>query len=545
MPGRSMWNSMISVGVLAALVAGCDVVGSDEEATANGVIVGIAEPKHLLPSNTIEPNGGEVLSALFYPLVEFDGNRTPVPAAAKSIKPDALNKVWTITLKPGLTFSNGEPVTSDSYLDAWNYGAYGPNAQAAAYFFAPIDGFAALQSVDPDGPNGAQQTAAPRGRTMVGLKKVDDSTFTVTLSAPFAGWDSVLGAAAFYPLPKAAFAAPGVIAAGFEDAIIGNGPFKLSGKWQHGSRIKVEKVAHFPGTAPKVDEIIWKIYDKPDDADADLVDGHLDVQPQVPVDRLEKARGELGSRLQTSPNSSFTFVGFPAYQPEYANRNVRRALSMAIDRKAITDRIFHGSQAPATAFVAPVVPGYRADSCGANCQYRPAEAKQLYTASNGPKDVRITYNTDGGNKAWADAVCDQIHTSLGVNCTGVGVATFADLLARADRREPVGMIRGGWVMDYPLMQDFLSELYATGSSSNHYGYSNPAFDSLLANGTEEPTRADAIKRWQQAENILAQDMPIIPLRFGLNVYGHSKRVTDVSVDMFQRVDVYSIRVISP
>ena len=98
-------------------------------------------------------------------------------------------------------------------------------------------------------------------------------------------------------------------------------------------------------------------------------------------------------------------------------------------------------------------------------------------------------------------------------------------------------------MDYPLMEDYLGPLYSTGGSSNYYGYSNPAFDSLVKEGAAAPTPAEAIKKWQQAEDILAQDMPVIPLRFGQNVYGYSERVTNVTVDLFQKVDIYKIEVI--
>src|SRR5690348_11769922 len=97
-------------------------------------------------------------------------------------------------------------------------------------------------------------------------------------------------------------------------------------------------------------------------------------------------------------------------------------------------------------------------------------------------------------------------------------------------------------MDYPLMEDYLTPLYSTGGSSNYYGYSNSAFDSLVKEGSAARTPADAIKKWQQAEDILAQDMPVVPLRFGQNVFGYSPKVTNVTVDLFSKVDIYNIEV---
>lgn len=540
MRGNGPWKMAAGAAAIALLAAGCSSGSSDDDETLpNSISIGIVEPESLVPTNTTEANGSQVLSSLFYPLVRFDEKSNPYLVAAESITHDKANKVWTIRLRPGFTFSNGQPVTADDYINAWNYGAYGPNAQLASYFFSKIDGYAQLQSVDPDG-KGPEKAPEPKAKKLTGLKKLNDTTFTVTLSAGFAGWESVMGYDAFYPLPKAAFSGDGVLAKDFGEAPIGNGPFKMKGKWQHDSQIQVEKVADFKGTVPKVDAITWKIYQDLGAQYADLVAGNLDVETKIPIESLASASGDLGDRLQKSPSSAFTFVGFPIYEKEFQNKNVRIALSMAIDRQEMAEQIFLGSETAATSFVSPVVAGYRPNTCGDNCVYNPTKAKQLYTQAGGPADIKISYNQDGGHKAWVDAMCNQIKSSLGVNCTGVAEPKFADLLKKVEQKQQVGLIRLGWLMDYPLMENYLGPLYTTDGSSNYYGYSNSAFDSLVREGSEAPTVAAAQKDWQDAEDILAQDMPVLPLRFGQNVFGHSERVTNVSMDLFQKVDIYQI-----
>jgi oligopeptide transport system substrate-binding protein len=544
--GNRPWKMAVGATAIALLAAGCSGGGSDDsDSTANTIVVGIGEPQHLIPTNTTETSGAQVLAALFYPLVDFDAQNKPVTVAAESVTSDD-NKVWTVKLKPGFTFSNGEAVTADSYINAWNYGAYGPNGQGASYFFERIDGYADMQSVDPDGEEGPQKAPTPKAKSLTGLKKVDDNTFTVTLSAPFAGWESVMGYTAFLPLPTAAFSAPGVIADGFEDAIVGNGPFKLKGTWQHDAQIEVTKVEGFKGTVPKVDGVNFKIYQDQKAEYADLTAGNVDVQTAIPIESLAAAPGDLGDRFQKSPNSSFQFVGFPTFQKEFSDVRVRKALSMAINRQEMTDQIFLGSQTPATGFVSPAVAGYRENTCGASCEYNPTEAKKLYDeVPNAPKKIQITYNADGGHKAWVDAMCNQIKQSLpGVDCVGTGEPKFADLLTKVEAKKPVGLIRLGWVMDYPLMENYLGPLYGTGGSSNYYGYSNKDFDNLVKEGSAAPTTDEAIKKWQEAEDILAKDMPVIPLRFGQNVYGSSERVSNVVVNPLQQVDVYQIEVVS-
>lgn len=541
MLGKRPWKMAVGAAAIALLAAGCSGGGSDDtEASDSSITIGIGEPQHLIPSNTTESNGADVNAALFYPLVDFNEKNEPVEKAAESITSDD-NKVWTVKLKPGFTFHNGEPVTADNYIDAWNYGAYGPNGQGGSYFYERIEGYADMQSVDPD-EDGPKEAPTPKAKTLTGLKKVDDTTFTVTLSAPFSGWKSVMGYTVFFPLPKAAFKSPGVLADGYEEAPIGNGPYKMRGTWQHDAQIVVDKFDGFKGDPVKVNSVTYKIYQDEQAQYADLVAGNLDVQTLIPIESLGSAPSELGDRMQKSPNSSFAFVGFPTFQKEFSNVDVRRALSMAVNRKEMTDQIFLGSQTPATSFVSPVVAGFRENTCGDNCVYNPTEAKKLYDAAGGPKDIKITYNVDGGHKAWVDAMCNQIKASLSINCTGQGEPKFADLLTKVEKKENVGLIRLGWIMDYPLMENYLGPLYGTTGSSNYYGYSNPAFDNLVKEGSAAPTPEAAIQKWQQAEDILAKDMPVLPLRYGQNVYGHSEKVTNVEVDAQQRVNLYKIEV---
>ncbi|GAA3772603.1 ABC transporter substrate-binding protein [Plantactinospora mayteni] len=524
---------------LAACGSGGDSGESDPNAT---VSVQIAEPQHLISTNTNDSSGNQVLSALFTPLVDYDEQNKPYEVAAESVT-STDNVTWTIKLKDGYTFHDGEKVTADSYLNAWNYGAYAPNGQGNSYFFEKIAGYEDLQSTDPDG-DGPQKAPEPKSDTLTGLKKVDDLTFTVTLAKPYAEFKTVLGYTAFYPLPAAAFSAPGVIKDGFEDAPIGNGPFKMKGTWQHDAKVEVERYDAYPGEKPKIAGAEFRIYQQLTAAYADVLSDNLDVDVTVPTESLSTAATDLGDRFQQSPASSFQFVAFPTFQKEFSKPDVRKAVSMAIDRDEITRSIFKESQISARSFVSPVVAGYRDDTCGESCEFNPAKAKELYQAAGGPAELKITYNGDGGHKDWVDATCNQLKANLGVECVGAAEPKFSDLLTKVDNKQPVGLIRLGWLMDYPSMENYLGPLYTTNGSSNYYGYSNPDFDRLVQEGTAAATPDEAVKKYQQAEDILAAEMPVIPLRFGQNVYAHSTRVKNVEVDLFQVVDMTKIEVVS-
>ncbi|GIF53480.1 peptide/nickel transport system substrate-binding protein/oligopeptide transport system substrate-binding protein [Asanoa ferruginea] len=539
---RLIARAVVPLVATAGLVA-CNSGDSAKVDPAGVVSIQIAEPQHLLPTNTNDASGVQVITALFEPLVNYDAEFKPVPDAAESIE-SKDHKVWTIKLKPGYTFHNGEKVTVDNYIDAWNYGAYGPNGQNNGYFFSRIDGYADTQSEkDPDG-DGPEKAPAPKAKTMSGLKKIDDLTMQVTLSEPFTEFETILGYTAFVPLPKAAFSSPGVINEDYESAPIGQGPFQMNGKWEHDAKVEVAKYDAFPGTKPKVGGVEFRIYLQPSAAYADVLSDNLDVIPQIPTESIATASDDLGDRFERSSASQFQFLAFPTYDPEFKSPEVRKAISMAIDRDEIVRSVFKGSQQSARSFVSPVVAGYRENTCGEACEYNPGKAKTLYTSNNGPAKLELSYNADGPHKDWIDATCNQLQANLGVECTTVPEAKIADLLTKVQKHDKVGIFRLGWTMDYPSMESYLGPLYATTGSSNYYGYSNPAFDKLVKEGSAAATPEESIKKYQDAEDILAKDLPVIPLRFAQNNYGYSTRVRNVVVNLFSQIDLNQIEVLS-
>lgn len=531
---------------LTLLLGGCGTAERAERGDRSDsfvVSIGIAEPQSLIPSNSTESSGSEVLNALFTALVDYDANAMPYEVAAESIT-TTDNRVWIVKLRPGWTFHNGEPVTADSYINAWNAGAWGPNAHNANYFFSKIAGYEDLNPVD--------ARTKPKARKLSGLRRIDDLTFEVTLSEPYNNFRAMLGYTAFYPLPLAAFSDldNNEIDPRFQEAPIGQGPFKMQGVWQHDQLIETVRYENYAGAVkPKVDGIAFKIYQTLTTQYQDLLAGQLDVVPQIPIENLGGAAADLGERFKQSPSSTIQILAFPTFDPRFSKPEIRRAISMAIDRDAIIDTLFLGSQRTLRSFVSPIVPGYRANTCGEACEFNPTEARELFEKSGGRRAVgeriEIAYNVDGGHKPWVDATCNQIKANLGVDCVGNPQPKFAELLTKARRREPLGMFRMGWIFDYPAMENYLGPLYSTRGSSNYYGYSNPEFDALLQRGYAAATPQEAIALYQQAEDILARDLPVLPLRYSQNTFGHSTRVRNVELTLFNRTDILKIEAHRP
>jgi peptide/nickel transport system substrate-binding protein/oligopeptide transport system substrate-binding protein len=530
-------TAWVALPVAVAVVLSACGGNSDSGSGSGGgtVTADLGEPEHLVPSNTVESEGYQVVVALWAPLTRFDDKGKPVfdQAAAESIT-TSDNKVWTVKLRDGMTFHNGEKVTADSYINAWNYASYGPNAQVGTDFFSRIDGYADLQA--------ASAGATPKSKTLTGLKKVDDNSFTVTLSEPFAEWVKVLGYGVFAPLPAAAFGSDGALVKGFEDAPIGDGPFKMKGSWNHNQNIAIERYDAYPLTKPHVQEINFKIYQSQETAYNDLLAGNLDVQRVIPPSKLSAAKTDLGDRFKSTPSSYLGFITVPSYIAAYAKPEFRKAISKAIDRDEIINKIFGGGYVKATSWVTPLVEGYQDNVCGDACVFDAAAAKTLWNQAGGVPGNKLPlyYNSDGGHKEWVDAVCNQLTKNLGVECVPSPVAQFADLRKQARAHTLQGLLRGAWSFDYPSIEDYLTPLYKTGASSNDSQYSNPTFDQTLTQADQSVSSADAIKKYQEAEAIIAKDMPTIPMWFRNNNFGYSTNMKTVQKDLFANLDVLTL-----
>src|SRR3954471_13989405 len=166
------------------LLSACSGAAAEQAKAPEPVSIAIGEPvSALVPGNTTEEYGAQILGSLWTGLVEYgqDGE-VEYTGVAKSV--DSEDSVtWTVRLRDGWTFHDGTPVTAASFVDAWNYTAYSPNAQSGSYFFANVEGYGDLQApVDDKG----EPAGDPAATAMSGLDVVDDTTFTVTLNAPFA-----------------------------------------------------------------------------------------------------------------------------------------------------------------------------------------------------------------------------------------------------------------------------------------------------------------------------------------------------------------------
>jgi oligopeptide transport system substrate-binding protein len=495
------------------------------------VLVNGGEPANpLIPTSSNDSFGARIIDRLFAGLMSFDAAGNISPEVARSVD-TADNVNYRIVLKPGWKFTDGSPVTSHSFVDAWNYGAVGANAQLQQSFFSPIQGFDDVAGLTGDGKRGPI--------TMSGLQVVNDLEFTVRLKAPTIDFVVRLAFTPFFPLPQAAFRDM----AAFGNNPVGNGPYKLADgpdgpAWEHNVKIDVRPNPDYHGNRmPHNKGIRFEFYANLDTAYADLLSGNLDVLDTIPPSALPIYKRDLGDNSATAPAAMNQTLDTPLRLAHFGGeegRLRRLALSAAINRPQICRQIFVGTRTPARDFTAKSLPGFDADIPGGDAlDFDPDRARRLWAQANAISpwtgQYAIAYNADGGHREWVDAVANSIKNVLGIDAVGAPQPTFAGFRSQVAGRTIATAFRAGWMGDYPSMLNFLAPLFATGAGSNDIGYSNREFDAALLAVEAAPTLQESYALANDAQRILLHDMPVVPLWSYIDAVGWSAQVHNVTV----------------
>ena len=493
--------------------------GSDagEAGGTNYVVANNSEPQNLLiPTNINETGGGKVADLIFAGLVYYDADGAVHNDLAESIETED-SQLYTIKLVEGKTFSDGSPVTANNFVDAWNQGVR--EAHLSSYFFEPIKGY----------PEGGEP--GPDFDTLEGLAVVDDLTFTVELAQPEADFPLRLGYSAFYPLHE-----DGIGNEAHGGAPIGNGPYMLESAddWKHNESMILKVNPEYDGPRKaQNDGIEFKFYAQQDAAYNDLLAGNLDVLDAVPDSAFSTFEDELGDRAVNQPSAIFQSFTIPDRLDHFGGEEGilrKQAISLAINRQEITDTIFQGTRTPAHDFTSPVIDGYDENVAGNEIlNYDPEKAKELWAQADeiSPWEgqFKIAYNADGGHQAWVDATANSIKNTLGIDAVGDPYPDFKSLRDLVTNREIESAFRTGWQADYPGLGNFLAPLYATGAGSNDGDYSNAEVDDLFKQAAAADSVEESTELYLQAQEVLFQDLPAIPLWYS-NVTGGSAETVD-------------------
>ena len=525
--------ALAAAGTMLASVAACGSSSSDSTASSNDstslISVNNSEPQNgLVPTDTNEMGGGKVIRYLFEGLVSFDSKGKRHLEVAKSITPNSDATEYTIKLNKGWKFTNGEAVTARSFADAWSFAANVKNAQKTASRFSTIQGYDELQNPNVD----------PKA-TLSGLSTPDDYTLVVKLNKPDSVFPTKLAHQSYFPLPSVAFKD----IKKFGQAPIGNGPYKFK-SWTHNKNIIVVPNRDYKGSRKVANNgIEYRVYTDEESAYSDVLAGNLDVLDQVPQSAVKTFRKDSGVTAYSQAGSSFESFVIPEHLEHFGNDEEgqlrRQAISMAINRNQIVKKIYSGTKTPTTDFTSPLVPEYAKNlKNGDNLKYNAAKAKELWKKADAIKPwsggFRIAYNADGGHKEWVDAVCNQIKNTLGIDAEGDPYATFSDVRKRVTDRSITTAFRSGWMLDYPSAEDYLNPLYASSSADGHGSndgdYKNAEFDKLLNAALAQTDVEKRTDDFTKAQEVLAEDLPVIPLWYDNVAAVSATNVKNVSFD---------------
>jgi ABC-type transport system substrate-binding protein len=516
MRGRTPFRLAIGTAAVALFAAGCTTTPAptvDPNADAGGELrIYASEPAFLVPTAADDDPAIQVIRQLYRGLVTYNTETGGAENDLAESISSTDNTTWTIKIKPGYKFTNGEAVNSDAFIRAWNYAAYGPNAQNNAAFMGKIDGIADVTSgEDPDG-DGPLTAPEPKAKELSGLKKVDDSTFTVKLSTPFSGFPAVIGYSGFFPVAKACLDDFDAC----NEAPISNGPYKIDGKWSHDDKITLVRNDDWAGakTDAKADTLTFKIYADIGAGYDAFTAGDLDVVYSLPPAKVKEAKSTLGDRFYERAGNTITYLAFPSYVDTFKDKRIRQALSMAIDRQAIIDAVYDGRFKVATSVVSPNFDGARPNVCK-YCKLDVAQAKSLLAAAGGWKGgkLQLQANAGAGHDKWLQAVGDQIKANLGIDYELKINLQFPAYLETMDNNGMTGAFRYAWGPDYPFIETYISPLYGSKGSANNWRYNNPQVDALIKSGDASKTIAEGIADYQKAEDIILEDLQAAPLWF--------------------------------
>jgi ABC-type oligopeptide transport system substrate-binding subunit len=478
----------------------------------------------LMPADAADTDAYSLVDALYTGLVKYDAKTgKPVDVIADSITTSDA-KTWTIKLKRGWTFDNGEAVDANAFIRSWSYAATSTNEAYSAYQFNRIAGYDQLAA------------SSPRGTTLSGLSAPDQYTLTVTLTAPYAWFGYDLGEASYRPMAKAC--TDNLSAC--KSKPIGDGPFKMSGTWSTGGAVTLVRNDGYHGTKAHLDKLVFQPVNDIQKGVTGFQAGTYDVLPSVTGSTAAQFQSSIPKQVVSQPSLQVYYFGFPIYQKAYADKRVRQAFSEALDRKALA--MAAGGGTPLTSFAPTNLPGApAADSC-THCASNVADAKKLLAAAKfkGPIQLAVPSTSGGSTVALVQAACQQLTTNLGLQCTVSQTASASTFYEIAQSHKMTVPFRLPWLGDIPSAEEYLSQQFGSKGAYNYFGYANATVDKAIAAGDGAATPDAATTGYQPAWAQLDDDMPAIPLYQGTRTAVWSAKTSGVTLDAVGGIDFAAV-----
>ncbi|GAA2861754.1 peptide ABC transporter substrate-binding protein [Aminobacter sp. P9b] len=491
-----------------------------------------ADPESLDPHKTSTVYEAHILRDLFFGLVMQDQGANLIPGAAESWTVSDDGKVYTFKLRQGATWSDGSPVTAEDFV--YSFRRLEDPATGAEYasMLYPI-------------VNAEEVNTGKAKLEDMGVKAVDASTLEVTLKAPTPYFLEMLTHQAAYPVNKAAIEKLGAdwIKPG---NLVSNGAFTLA-EFVPNDHIKLLKNPKFYDAANvKVDVVNYIPTEDRSTAIKRFEAGELDSNDDIPTEQMADLKTKFGDQLRVGAQLGTYYYAMKWDKEPWTNLQLRKAISMAIDRDFIAEKVWQNSMLPSYTMVPPGIEGYTpiaADYADKTQIDREDEAakilKELGYGPDKPLKMEIRYNTSENHKNTAVAIQEQLKP-LGVEVSLVNTDTKTHY-GFLEQKGDYDTARVGWIADYKDPETFLG--VARKASGNNYSvYNNPKFEEAMdkaaaAGGKPE----ERMKDMQEAERIVLEDTGFIPILY----YSYKNLVSSKLKGFDENVmDVHPTRFIS-
>ncbi|HDU3833032.1 TPA: oligopeptide ABC transporter substrate-binding protein OppA [Klebsiella aerogenes] len=486
-----------ATAIAAQVPQGTELAAKQELVRNNG-----NEPASLDPHKVESDVEFNIISDLFEGLVSVSPQGEIQPRLALKWE-NKDNLIWTFHLRPGITWSDGSAITAQDIV--WSWQRLVTPTTASPYASYPGN----MHIV-----NARDISEGKQPPETLGVKALDDTTLQVTLNQPNAAFLAMLAHPSLVPIDK-------VLVERFGDKwtkpehIVTSGPYTLS-KWVVNERIVaqrnpkywdnehtvINKVTYLPITSEAADVNRYKA-------------GEIDIVYTVPVNQFALLKKTMGSQLNVAPQLATYYYELNTTKPPFNDPRVRRALNMGLDKDIIADKVMGQGQRPAWLISQPDIGGVtlkQPDYASWPRDKRIAEAKKLLNEAgfneSHPLVFNLLYNTSETHQRIAIAASSMWKKNLGVEAKlqNQEWKTMLDTM----HTHNFDAVRYAWIADYDDAASFLNN-FRTGDSENTSQYSNPAYDKALHDAAKAADTTARGKFYQQAEDLLAEDVPAIPV----------------------------------
>jgi len=454
------------------------------------------------PQIVEDVSGSAFARDLFEGLMNQDADGNLIPGVATGFTTNDAKDVYTFTLRDNAMWSDGNPVTAHDFVYAWRRLADPATA-------SPYSWFAEIMALE----NVGAVLSGEASPDALGVTALDNHTLEVRLTASLPYFAAMTTHASTFPTPQwrvrtfgSDWTKPG--------NIVSNGAYVLTEHIPNERAVRERNTMYWNNDATILDKVVTLVIN---DENVDLtryLAGELD-KGTVPSGQYLRLKEEYPNQATSFPRLCtyyYTFNLSPSGQEAYQDVRVRQALSYAVDRSVVTEKILQAGQIQAFTFTPGATAGFEVPpvAFGQMSQdERNAKAQELMAeagyGSDNPLSIELMYNTSEGHKKIAIAVQQMWKETLGVNTTLANQEWKTFLKTRGSQNFDVA--RGGWCGDYNEASTFL-DLLTTPSGYNDGKFSNAEVDELML---EARTLSDATANYTRVEEILANEMPVIPV----------------------------------